>query len=94
MRRNIGYGPGVDEAVLAELRAIRREIHDLSERVAASATRDDLHNYVSAETFQAHLATHHAQSESWRAWTPIALATAAFCWSVFWTLLGQHLVLR
>jgi hypothetical protein len=94
MRRNIGYGPGVDEAVLAELRAIRREIHDLSERVAVSATRDDLHNYVTAETFAAHLAAHRVQRESWRAWTPVTLATAAFCWSVFWTLLGQHLVLR
>jgi hypothetical protein len=94
MRRTVAYGPGVDEAVLAELRAIRQEIHDLSERVAASATRDDLHNYVSAETFQAHVAAHRAQSESWRAWTPIALSSAAFAWSVFWTLLGQHLILR
>lgn len=94
MRRPTTYAPGVDEAVLAELRAIRREIHDLSERVAAAATRDDLHNYVSGEAFQAHLASHRAQAESWRAWAPVTLATAAFCWSVFWTLLGQHIILR
>ena len=94
MRKPMTYGPGVDEAVLAELRAIRREIHDLSERVAVSATRDDLHDYVSAETFQAHIAAHRAQNESWRAWAPFTLSTAAFCWSVFWTLLGQHLVVR
>ena len=94
MRRASISGPGVDEAVLAELRAIRLEIHDLSERVAAAATRDDLHNYVSADTFRAHLNTHRAQSESWRAWAPVTLAAAAFCWSVFWTLIGQHLILR
>jgi hypothetical protein len=94
MRRVTTYQPGVDEAVLAELRAIRAEIHHLSERVAAAATRDDLHNYVTAETFRAHEATHYARVESWRSWAPFALSAAAFCWMLFWTLIGQHIVLR
>jgi hypothetical protein len=85
---------GVDEAVLAELRAIRAEIHDLSERVAASATRDDLHNYVSAETFRAHIEEHRGRAQSWHAWAPLVISTAAFAWSVFWAVLGQHIVLR
>ncbi len=89
-----GAAAGVDEAVLAELRAIRAEIHDLSERVAAAATREDLHDYVSAETFRAHEEAHRSRTEGWRVWTPFALSTAAFIWSLFWTLLGQHLTLR
>jgi hypothetical protein len=87
-------GAGIDEAVLAELRAIRAEIHDLSDRVAAAATRDDLHDYVTAATFRAHEETHRSRGEGWRAWAPFALASAAFIWSLFWTILGQHLTLR
>ncbi len=94
MRWRGGSGAGVDEAVLAELRAIRAEIHDLSERVAAAATRDDLHNYVSADAFKAHEEAHRSRAEGWRVWAPFALAAAAFVWSLFWTLLGQHIVLR
>jgi hypothetical protein len=89
-----GASTGVDEAVLAELRAIRAEIHDLAEKVAAAATRDDLHDYVSADVFRAHEEAHQRRVADWRAWAPFALATAAFVWSLFWTLLGQHLTLR
>jgi hypothetical protein len=94
MRWGGAASAGVDEAVLAELRAIRAEIHDLSERVAAAPTRDDLHNYVSADTFRAHEEAHRSRVEGWRVWAPFALASAALAWSLFWTLLGQHLVLR
>ena len=86
--------PGIDEAVLAELRAIRTEIHDLSERVAAAATRDDLHDYVTSTTFHAHEEAHRARAEGWRTWAPFVLASAAFAWSLFWTILGQHLTFR
>jgi hypothetical protein len=95
MRRAASSGaPGVDEAVLAELRAIRAEIHDLSERVAAAATRDDLHDYVSAETFRAHEEAHRARTDGWRIWAPFALSIAAFTWTLFWSILGQHITLR
>lgn len=94
MMRWGGASAGIDEAVLAELRAIRAEIHDLSERVAASATRDDLRNYVSAETFKAHEQAHRSRMEGWRAWAPFVLSTVALAWSLFWSMLGQHLTLR
>jgi hypothetical protein len=94
MRRGEGSAVGVDEAVLAELRAIRAEIHDLGDRVAAAATREDLHDYVTAETFRAHLDAHHMRMEGWRIWAPFTLSTAAFAWTLFWTTIGQHLVLR
>jgi hypothetical protein len=85
---------GIDEAVLAELRAIRAEIHDLSERVATAATRDDLHDYVSADLFTTHLEAHRTHAEGWRVWLPFTLSATAFIWSLLWSLLGQHLALR
>jgi hypothetical protein len=94
MRWGGGPSAGVDEAVLAELRAIRAEIHDLSERVSAAATRDDLHDYVTAEAFKAHLDAHRVRVEDWRIWAPFALSSLALAWSLFWTVIGQHITLR
>lgn len=94
MRWGGGTASGVDEAVLAELRAIRAEIHDLGERVAAAATRDDLRDYVSADAFRAHEEAHRARLEGWRVWAPIAVSATALLWSFFWTVVGQHLMLR
>ncbi len=95
----------INEAVLAELRAIRAEIHDLAERVGQSATRTDLDQYIRKDVFleataghqQAfadHLRWHRSLGEGWRVWAPFVLAGAAFLWSVFWSTLGQHLTLR
>lgn len=94
MRWGGSASAGIDEAVLAELRAIRAEIHDLSDRVAAAATRDDLRDYVSAETFKAHEQAHRTRMEGWRIWAPFVLSSAALAWSLFWSTLGQHLTLR
>jgi hypothetical protein len=81
---------GVDEAVLAELRAIRAEIHDLSERVAAAATREDLHDYVSADVFHAHEEAHRSFVAGWRAWAPFIVSGLALLWNV----IGPHVAFR
>ncbi len=90
MRRGEGVMAGVDEAVLAELRAIRAEIHDLSERVAAAATREDLHHYVPAVVFRAHEEAHRRRVAGWRAWAPLVISGLALLWNV----IGPHMVFR
>jgi hypothetical protein len=76
-------GGSVDVAVLAELRAIRAEIHDLAERVGQSATRDELHDYVRREEFDAHTSGHQRVLDGWRGWVPVGLAALAVLWNVF-----------
>lgn len=82
---------GVDEAVLAELRAIRAEIHDLAERVAAAATREDLHGYVTQTAWEAHQREHEQAQQGVRFWLPYALSVGTF---IFWLIsaVGVHLV--
>ncbi len=44
----------VNEAVLAELREIRVEIHALTEQLGKAATREDLKGYVTQASFDHH----------------------------------------
>lgn len=77
-----GMRGGIDGEVLAELRAIREEIHGLSERVAQSATREDLADYVTKEVFQAHVESGRRATDLWNRWGSTALAGVAVVWSV------------
>jgi hypothetical protein len=88
-----GSGVGIDQAVLEELRAIRAEIHDLSDRVAASATRAELDRYVTVDRFASHEQMHAARTDGWRAWAPFALSAVALLFVVVSTL-ASHVVLR
>lgn len=82
---------GIDEAVLAELRAIRSEIHDLSERVGQAATREDLDGYVRLEAFEAWKNGETRARSAIVQWAPYALSVGALAWTIFWTTIGQHL---
>jgi hypothetical protein len=73
---------GIDGEVLAELRAIREEIHSLSERVAGAATREDLDDYVTKEVFDAHVASGQRATDLWNRWLPIGIAVCAFIWAI------------
>ena len=77
---------GVDGEVLAELRAIRQEIHELAERVGNAATREELGDYVTREVFDAHVEGHRRVVDGWRGWVPIGIASFA----VFWNLIGPY----
>lgn len=68
---------GVSSEMLAELRAIRGEIHDLTEKVGLAATREDLKGYVTQEVFDAAQAEHRRRVEGWRGWLPIWISAAA-----------------
>jgi predicted anti-sigma-YlaC factor YlaD len=72
----------VDSAVLTELRAIRDEIAKLSERVGASATREELRDYLPMTTFRDHLEQQRMISVNWRAWAPFAVSIVALLLSV------------
>lgn len=80
--RGSGRSGGVDGEVLAELRAIREEIHALSERVAGAATREDLDGYVTKEIFDAHVASGQRAADLWNRWLPIGIACCAFLWAI------------
>jgi hypothetical protein len=75
-------GGGIDGEVLAELRAIREEIHSLSERVADAATREDLDAYVTKEVFDAHVSAGRRAADLWNRWLPIGIAVCAFAWAI------------
>jgi hypothetical protein len=70
-------GGSVDEAVLAELRAIRMEIQRLAQRVGESAPRAELEHYVRREVFDGHLRDHTMEVEGWRFWGPFVLSGIA-----------------
>ena len=82
----------VDGEVLAELRAIREEIHALSERVAQAASREDLKGYVTQQQFGDHVGAHEGEVVGWRWWATLGMSAAAIVLS----LLSAHvgLVLR
>ena len=82
----MGRSAGIDGEVLAELRAIRVEIQKLTERVAQSATREDLADYVTKEVFAAHVESGRRATDLWNRWGSTALAGAAVLWSIF----GPH----
>ncbi len=73
----------VDGEVLAELRAIREEIHALSERVANAASRDDLRDYVTQQQFDDHVAAHSGRIADWRWWAAFGMSGAAMLLSLF-----------
>ena len=77
----------VNGEVLAELRAIREEIHALTERVAASATREDLQSYVTKEVFDAHVVASQRANDVWYRWAPSVVGGLA----VLWAIVGQHI---
>ena len=68
---------GVDGEVLAELRAIREEIHALSERVAQAASREDLKGYVTQQQFEDHVAAHDGKMADWRWWAAFGMSVVA-----------------
>lgn len=72
---------GIDADVLAELRAIREEIHTLAERVSQAASRDDLKLYVTQQQFDDHLATEREKTlddkGDWRWWAAFSLSIFA-----------------
>jgi hypothetical protein len=72
----------VDDAVLAELRAIREEIRHLSERVGSAATREELDGYVRKEAFEAAQAEHDRALQSWRSWLPTVIGGVALLLTV------------
>jgi hypothetical protein len=76
----------VDDAVLAELRAIREEIRHLSERVGNAASREELDGYVRKEAFEAAQQEHDRSLQSWRSWLPILIGGAALLMT-----LAQHI---
>ena len=76
----------VDGEVLAELRAIREEIHSLSERVALAASRDDLKLYVTREQFDDHLAAETVKKADWRWWATLGVSLTA----IFMALASAH----
>ena len=73
---------GIDSEVLTELRGIRSEIQKLSEKVAQSATREDLDGYVTKEIFDAHVASGQRAADLWNRWLPIGIACCAFLWAI------------
>jgi hypothetical protein len=81
----------VNEAVLAELRAIRAEIHELTQRVGNAATRDDLDDYLPRDVFNAHVAEQQRRTQDWRFWLPYALSALALL-VAFMSAQGVHLV--
>ncbi|HZC07766.1 MAG TPA: hypothetical protein VE338_19165 [Ktedonobacterales bacterium] len=85
-------GGGVDGEVLAELRAIREEIHALSERVADAATREDLKGYVTQQQFDDHIAGEDGKVLGWRWWATMGMSSAAILLSLISSHVG--LVLR
>lgn len=74
---------GINEAVLAELRAIRDEIHQLSDRVSQAATREDLKEYLKRDEFAAHVRSHQQVLENWRVWLPWAIELALTLYALF-----------
>lgn len=89
----MGRRGSVDEAVLAELRAIRAEIHDLAERVATAATRDDLDGYVPRAEYEAHLKSHTTTIDTRRWWATYGLSVIAIVTSPLLSLLAVHISL-
>ena len=83
---------GVDGEVLAELRAIRMEIKGLSDRVADSATREDLKGYVTQKAFDDHVAAEGNKKADWRWWASFGMAAGAIVVSLMSAHIG--LVLR
>lgn len=76
----------MDGEVLAELRAIREEIHALSERVADAATREDLKGYVTQQQFDDHVAGEGGKKADWRWWASFGMAGGA----VVVSLISSH----
>lgn len=83
-------GGSVDEAVLAELRAIRAEIQQLARRVGESATRQDLHSYLPVDAFRAHERQHERAAQGWRFWGPFVLSSCSML-VVLMQAVGIHL---
>lgn len=67
----------VDGEVLAELRAIREEIHALSERVAQAASREDLKLYVTRDQFEDHVTADAGKKADWRWWVTLGVSISA-----------------
>ncbi len=83
----------MDEAVLAELRAIRGEIQQLAQRIGLAATREDLGRYLPRDLFDEHVRDHERGVEGWRFWGPFVLSGIALA-LVLLQSAGIHLAAR
>lgn len=81
----------MDGEVLAELRAIREEIHALSERVADAATREDLKGYVTQQQFDDHVTGEDSKVLGWRWWATMGMSGAAILFSLVSSHIGLTL---
>jgi hypothetical protein len=81
----------VNEAVLAELREIRTEIHTLTEQLGKAATREDLKLYVTQASFDHHIESHNKGVENWRTWLPWAVTIVITLFELFSGHMGKLL---
>lgn len=82
----------MDEAVLTELRAIRAEIRTLADKLAQTATREELGGYVRREEFEMHQASHRSLAMGWQRWVPVAISAVALLLMLL-SAAGVHLVM-
>lgn len=87
----------VDVDVLEEIRGMRADIKELSEKLAQSATRDELRSsldgYVSREAFNAHVQAHASGLDARRWWATYGLGIAALALSPLLYDLLAHVTL-